>query len=405
MREHIKRFIKSCPCCQKMSFVKIPIYTHPFTVSTLQPNERINIDDIGPLPPDANGNCHIQNITDTFSRHVELYATKSTTAKEAAVCLMDYIGRYGCPSQVLSDNGTQYVNDVIKELFKLMGTEHVLTMAGSKEEGSIVEHSNKEVLRPLRAIMYHKNIYDDWSVYLPMVQRIINSTVNDSIGVSPAQILFGNAVTLDRGIFVPQNEIAENESASLSAWSADMLNKQAIAIRVARETQMKKNELHHATYPAGAITEFPINSYVMIEYPSASLKKGPPNKLMPNLKGPMRVVNFIGTRYTLMNLVNNKLEDYHVKLLHPFNYDPEVTDPRLVAYKDRQFHVIESVVAHVHDRLKSNMTFKVRWSGYDASEDTWLPWKELRTTAALHKYLADNNLKHLIPKGFEVAND
>lgn len=401
MREHVKRFIRNCPCCQKMSFVKIPIHTHPFTVSTLQPNERINIDDIGPLPPDTNGNSHIQNITDTFSRHVELYATKSTTAKEAAVCLMDYIGRYGCPSQVLSDNGTQYVNDIIKELFILMGTEHVLTMAGSKEESGLVERSNKEVLRHLRAIMYHKNIYDNWSIYLPMVQRIINSTVNESIGVSPAQILFGNAVTLDRGIFVKQNEIAENERLSLSEWSADMLAKQATAIRVAQETQLKKNNLHFANYPAGELTEFPINSYVMVEYSNSSLKKGPPNKLMAYLRGPMRVVNFIGTRYTLMNLVNNKLEDFHVKLLHPFNYDPEVTDPRLVAYRDQQHFVVESIVAHTGDKiLKSGMTFKVRWSGFEASDDTWLPWKELRTNAALHRYLSENNLKSLIPKGF-----
>lgn len=78
-----------------------------------------------------------------------------------------------------------------------MGTDHVFTMAGSKEESGMVERSNKEVLRHLRAIMYHKNIYTDWSVYLPMVSRIINSTVNESIGVSPAEILFGNAVTLD----------------------------------------------------------------------------------------------------------------------------------------------------------------------------------------------------------------
>ena len=27
-REHVKRFIKECPYCQKMSYLKIPIYTH-----------------------------------------------------------------------------------------------------------------------------------------------------------------------------------------------------------------------------------------------------------------------------------------------------------------------------------------------------------------------------------------
>ena len=27
MREHVKRFIKHCPCCQKMSYLKTPIHT------------------------------------------------------------------------------------------------------------------------------------------------------------------------------------------------------------------------------------------------------------------------------------------------------------------------------------------------------------------------------------------
>ena len=223
MREHVKRFIRECPCCQKMSYLKVPIHTNPFTTATLEPNERINVDSIGPLPPDENGNCHILNISDTFSRFIELYATKSTTAKEAAVCLLSYIGRYGCPSQILSDNGSQFVNDLISELFKLIGTEHILTMAYSKEENAIVERANKELMRHLRAIIYHKNVISDWAVMLPLVQRILNSSVNESIGVSPAQILFGNAVTLDRGIFLPQNVNEEGNKIALSKWSADML--------------------------------------------------------------------------------------------------------------------------------------------------------------------------------------
>jgi len=36
-----------------------------------------------------------------------------------------------------------------------------------------------------------------------MVQRILNATVHESIGVSPAQLLFGNAIDLDRGLFTP----------------------------------------------------------------------------------------------------------------------------------------------------------------------------------------------------------
>ena len=33
MREYIRMFIKQCPCRQKMSRLKVPIHTHPFTTT------------------------------------------------------------------------------------------------------------------------------------------------------------------------------------------------------------------------------------------------------------------------------------------------------------------------------------------------------------------------------------
>ena len=41
MREHVRRFIRMhCPCCQKMSFLKVPIMANHFTASTYSPWER-----------------------------------------------------------------------------------------------------------------------------------------------------------------------------------------------------------------------------------------------------------------------------------------------------------------------------------------------------------------------------
>jgi hypothetical protein len=120
----------------------------------------------------------------------------------------------------------------------------------------------------------------------------------------------------------------------------------------------------------------------------------------------MRVVNFVGSRYTVMNLVTNKLEDFHLKQLRPFNYDSSETDPKLVAYKDNRHFAVESIISHTGDRkMKSEMKFVVRWAGYDASQDSELPWKELRTNVALHNYLRENKMKSLIPKDFRIPAD
>ena len=60
----------------------------------------------------------------------------------------------------------------------------------------------------------------------------------------------------------------------------------------------------------------------------------------------MRVVNFNGSRYTVQNLVTNKLEDFHVTNLRVFRYDPSRVDPREVANADQQATDVEMVLAH-----------------------------------------------------------
>ena len=402
MKEHVKRFIKQCPCCQKMSYIKVPIHTHPFTTAAYEPMERINVDSIGPLPPDEYGNAYILVIRDCFTRVVELSATKSASAVEAAKPLLAHFGRYGAASQILSDNGSQFVNDLIAELLRLVGTEHVLTIAYSKEENGIVERANKEVMRHLRDIIFHKNIIRDWSDSLPIVQRIMNATVHESIGVSPAQLLFGNAITLDRGIFLPHQKSGESAEIKLSAWAAKMIHLQAEIIEVAQVTQKKKDAAHIGNHPAER-TVFPINSYVLIAYPPSAMTRAAPTKFHSISKGPFRVVNIVGSRYTVQNLVTNKNEDYHVTQLRPFVFDPEITNPLVVASKDGQHFIVESIIAHRGSpKKKTEMFFLVRWKGYDATRDSWEPWKELRSTTALHRYLIERKMKSILPKGYEI---
>ena len=90
MRSHVRRFIKECPDCQKMSRLRIPIHAYRFTTHTYNPMERIAVDSIEGLPPDSEGNTVIIVITDCFSRFTNLYATKSTLAIGAAKAIIDH---------------------------------------------------------------------------------------------------------------------------------------------------------------------------------------------------------------------------------------------------------------------------------------------------------------------------
>lgn len=393
MHQHIMKFIKLCPCCQKMSFLKLPISANKFISSTYNIWERANIDTIGPLPIDEYGNKYIVVIIDCFSRFVMLYPTQDASAKSAAQSLIHCIGMFGTPSQLLSDNGPQYVNSIIDELLYVLGTEHQLTLTYSHEENSIVERANKEINRHLRALIFHQNVITRWSLSLPLVQRIFNAEIKESLGVSPAQIIFGNAINLDRGIILPHSNSITRETA-LSNWISNMLQIQHDIISAAKETQWIINQSHLENNPS-ITTQFDINSYVLVEYDDK-----PPTKLNTNLKGPLRVVNSNGNIYTLQNLVTEKNEDHHISKIRPFYYDPSQTDPILIANKDQQMVNVDSILdmkGNPH-QSRSNLYFKVRWRGCTEREDTWEPYSNLRHNSKLHEFLIRNKLRKLIPK-------
>jgi hypothetical protein len=227
--------------------------------------------------------------------------------------------------------------------------------------------------------------------------RILNSEEKTRTGVSPAEILFGNAVHINRGVLEkPLHPKVELPKGRLSAYMDEMLANQATLIQVAKDTQLKHDTHHMSEFDPG-FTEFPINSYVLLEHP-----EGRPHKLKMTKRGPFQVTNIIGTKYTLQDLLTGKSFDTHIANLSPFNFDPHRTDPTEVAMHDKEEFEIESILAHRGDRTrKKTLQFLVRWRGYAPENDSWEPYSELRDTDKLHIYLIANKLRSLIPKKFK----
>ena len=78
-----------------------------------------------------------------------------------------------------------------------------------------------------------------------------------------------------------------------------------------------------------------------------------------------------------------------------------LTDPLAIAARDNDELEVESIINHFGDpKRKSKMDFHVRWAGFDANDDLWLPWREVYNLPALHTYLRANNMENLIPKKY-----
>ena len=394
LRQHVKKFVSSCPLCQKISAIKLRINAHPFVTSRYTPMECINIDYVGPYPDGG----YTLVIIDCFSRWIELFAVDAATSESSAVCLLQHFGRFGAPSQVRSDRGSHFVNSLIREFLLLIGTEHCLTLAYSKEENALVERANKEVNRHLRAFTFDANSVDQWRLALPMVQRIMNATFTDRTKLSSAKILFGNALNLDRGIFAPSSEVPR-DAQPLSDYMTNLIALQDNIMTIARNNIVFADSIHIANYPAQRTDHAP-GSYVLVKYREGA----PPSRLHTLLKGPLRVIRGVDSRFTLLDLITNKEKDYHVSDIRPFIFDPLLTDPTDVARKDYLEFFIEAILKHSGSRTskKTNLRFYIKWLGYDDDRNSWEPYANIRDMTVCHEYLRSHGMANHIPKKFNT---
>ena len=375
---------------------------------TYEPMERLNLDHMGPFPTDENGNTHILTVIDTFTRWVELYPVQTTSAEETADCLLKHIGRFGSPLQLLSDNGPAFVNEVIKSLSRLMGAEWLYTIAYSKQENDIVERSHRDTLRHLRGILNHRKVRSKWSAHLPFVQRIMNASTKERLGVSPGQILFGNALRLDTNILrvPPEKSGLDSEGRPLHRWLAEQLQMQQNVLEIARDTQLQHELERFDKMPKEQGDTFPSGTFVLVQDPEGTNKP----KLLPPHPGPYEVMGHVRDGYEVRNLVDNGVKPVHISRLRKFRYDPIHTDPVEVALQDNEEFVVEKILGHqgnIND--KTNMRFLVQWKGYGEESNSWEPWYDqgtgLRDNEVLHQYLREHKWGFAIPKTQQRPED
>lgn len=201
MLRDIDAFIRSCPCCQKMRKRDSRSLIDRHVISG-SPFSELSIDLLKLPDPDVYGMKYIVVVVDNFSRWTSLVAIRNKTAYEAARALMQVIGTFGAPLSLRSDGGSEFVNGVITGVSRMLGVTQHVVLPYTPTANGIVERANRAILEKLREMIFSKRIVRHpehvWSDLLPLVQRCINSSFHSSIGTSPAKILFGDNIDLDR---------------------------------------------------------------------------------------------------------------------------------------------------------------------------------------------------------------
>ncbi|GBL89209.1 hypothetical protein AVEN_145300-1 [Araneus ventricosus] len=75
------------------------------------PFSKIAIDIVGPLPVTEGGNRYIITLIDHFTLWCEAYPVSNIASPNVAKVLMDFIARHGCPDILVSNKGSNELNN------------------------------------------------------------------------------------------------------------------------------------------------------------------------------------------------------------------------------------------------------------------------------------------------------
>ena len=153
------------------------------------------IDVSGPYPTSLSGNKYIVSFIDLFSGYPEAFACPDKSAQTIAHLIIDELfPRYFCPLEILSDNGSENVNSVVKETLAAMNTHYVTTSYYHPQSNGLIER-------------YHRTLVDviskkvntnegTWDMFLNQALAAIRFGVNESTKRSPFFLLYNRDVVV-----------------------------------------------------------------------------------------------------------------------------------------------------------------------------------------------------------------
>jgi hypothetical protein len=327
-----------------------------------------------------------------------LFLVKSMDAETTAQCLLSVFARYGNIKRVRSDRGSQFVGEVCSSLCELVGCQQITTVGFRPEANGIVERLNAEIKRHLQGVVNARQVQNRWSKSLPLVQRILNATVQSTTGCAPAEMVFGGMVSLNRDLIVSREVSTDSSLIQSSEYVREL--------REMQDNIVAASQRHMATVLDKRVEAAQLEDREKKEFKEGELVlsfRHGGSKLDMKWCGPFRVVNKANANiYNCLNLRTKKMVQLDVSSLKLFKCPPHV-DPVAVAGMDEGEYLVEAIVAHrLEGTKKKNRTHYYFLVKFEDGEEEWIPYWEVRELEAFDLYLRNHpDLARLLK--FEVS--
>jgi len=188
-RRDVTNFVNACKSCQQRK--NPPTRQLPkLHVRSTGPNDLVAMDLQGPLNITPLGNQYILVIQDIFTKFV--VATPLIDASADAVSrifLAFWVGPFGVPARLLTDNGSNFTSDLMADLFIVLRIQKIWTSPYHPQTDGSVERFN----RTLNNMVSHfvNDRQDNWDSVLPLLALAYNSTFNTTVNNSPFFLWYG----------------------------------------------------------------------------------------------------------------------------------------------------------------------------------------------------------------------
>ena len=306
MKKDILAFHKQCIPCQMND--KFPVkYKAGQTLKPDRPNSLVFIDLAVGLPRSQDGYYCILMVYCGFSRFAAAIPLKSEKADYVVKQFMtQYVGKYGMPEHVHSDNGRNMDSSLIRHLCLMLGAVKTSTPYYTPRSNS------SEVICGAIVQLIRKGLMDSdkryWPLCLPFVVNAYNSTIHTATGYTPNSLFLGRFDGPSPVPLVP----FDCEAANVNDYYRKLRRFQELAFQIVKMRNERLSKIRKDQMDKNAITpNFKIGEYVLVK--NLQPGKGPGQvKLRPKYIGPFRIIKVYPTSLALVPWsVNPQLELFY----------------------------------------------------------------------------------------------